>query len=27
MQATEIMPIVRPETYRYPHFTPSEQNA
>jgi hypothetical protein len=27
MQATEIMPIVRPESYRYPHFNPSEQNA
>jgi len=27
MQATEIMPIVRPESYRYPHFTPSEQTA
>jgi hypothetical protein len=27
MQATEIMPIVRPESYRYPNFNPSEQNA
>jgi hypothetical protein len=27
LQATEIMPIVRPESYRYPHFNPSEQNA
>jgi hypothetical protein len=26
LQATEIMPIVRPESYRYPHFNPSEQN-
>jgi hypothetical protein len=27
MQATEIMPIVRPESYRYPQFNPSEQTA
>lgn len=27
LQATEIMPIVRPESYRYPYFNPSEQNA
>jgi hypothetical protein len=27
MQATEIMPIASPESYRYPHFNPSEQNA
>lgn len=28
IQATEIMPIVRPEVYRFPDFTPtSEQNA
>jgi hypothetical protein len=27
LQATEIMPIVRPESYRYPQFNPSEQTA
>jgi len=27
MQATEIMPIIRPESYRYPHFNAIEQNA
>jgi hypothetical protein len=27
LQATEIMPIVRPQSYRYPHFTPGEQTA
>ena len=27
LQATEIMPIVRPESYRYPQFTPGEQTA
>jgi hypothetical protein len=27
MQATEIMSIVSPESYRYPHFTPGEQTA
>jgi len=27
LQATEIMPIVRPESYRYTQFNPSEQTA
>jgi hypothetical protein len=26
LQATEIMPIVRPESYRYPHFNPNDPN-
>jgi hypothetical protein len=27
MQATEIMPIASPESYRYPQFNPDEQTA
>jgi hypothetical protein len=27
MQVTEIMPVVTPESYRYPQFNPGEQSA